>query len=311
MSSSILVVGATGNTGRAVVQTLSEALKDSLQRILALTRSAAGDAAQRLATLPNVEVLEKNWVDISPDWLREHGVARAFIASHNEPLQFVEESAFHLAALTAGVDYVVRISTSAPNVRPDCPAYYPRAHWAVEQLLSSPAFSRLRWTSLRPNFWATVYLASAAEFVREHRRTGAQPGPLRLIASRDAPNGIVLPDDVGVLAARLLLEEDVSRHNGAKYEVNGPEDITGEQIVKLVEGYIGAPVDEVLYKDVSFFDQWAAQSPATKHLILSLKSSLETSWAGQVSASGTSREVLELAAPKTKPADVFKAMVEG
>lgn len=115
MAPTILVAGATGNTGRGVVETLSTTF--SGHRIVALTRSSSGAVAQTLATLPNVDIAEKNWVDITPDWLRNNNVFRAFIASHNNPNQFADESTFHLATLTAGVQYVVRISTTAANVR--------------------------------------------------------------------------------------------------------------------------------------------------------------------------------------------------
>jgi uncharacterized protein YbjT (DUF2867 family) len=155
MSPTFLIVGATGNTGRAVAKTLSEQLDTnrpfSGYRILALTRSSKSSAAQELARLPHVEVAEYNWPEITPTWLREHEVVRAFIASHNEPTHFTEESTFHVAALRAGIQYVVRISTTAANVHPDYDAYYPRAYWAIETMLSSPEFSDLHWTSLQPN----------------------------------------------------------------------------------------------------------------------------------------------------------------
>ncbi|EGY17169.1 uncharacterized protein VDAG_00851 [Verticillium dahliae VdLs.17] len=178
MTSAFLVVGATGNTGKAVVATLSELVKASPtfsnHKILAMTRSASGAAAQKLAALPGVEVVEYSWVSITADWLRQHNVVRAFIASHNEPTQFAEESTFHVAALKAGVEYVVRISTTAANVRPDSDAYYPRAHWAIEALLGSPEFKRLRWTSLQANFFTAFYLQTAAALVNEFRHHGRQ-----------------------------------------------------------------------------------------------------------------------------------------
>src|SRR6202012_77532 len=154
-------------------------------RVIALTRSKESPAAQQLAKLPAVEVIEQNWVDVTADWLRNHGVVRAFIASHNNPNQFAEESTFHLAALVAGLEYVVRISTTAANVRPDCAAYYPRTHWAVEALSSSPAFQPLHGTSLQPNILATMYLDNAAKFVKSYRQTGKQ-GTLSMMASRHA-----------------------------------------------------------------------------------------------------------------------------
>lgn len=316
MAPTILVAGATGNTGRAVVETLSKLQATntnttlSNHHIIALTRSLGSPAAQNLASLPGVSVLEKSWVEITPDWLREHQVVRAFIASQAQTNQFAEESTFHVAALHAGVQYVVRISTTAANVRPDCRAYYPRTHWALEALLSAPEFRELQWTSLQPNLFSTFYLASAAEFVKEYRETGEQ-GTLRLIASPGARVGIVDPYDVGVFAARLLSLEDPSLHNGARYVLNGPEDITGEQIVRLVEQHIGAKIDpdRVAYKDLSFLEQMVAATQESKNVISSMRYSAETAWDGKCTASTTSKEVMEIAPATRTPAEVFNAML--
>ncbi|KAJ6076660.1 hypothetical protein N7499_008641 [Penicillium canescens] len=318
MTPSILIVGATGNTGRAVAQTLPKLLRSSStlskHRIIALTRSSGSSVAQELGKIKGVEVIEQNWVEITADWLREHQVARAFIASHPEPNQFAEESTFHLNALNAGVKYVVRISTTAANVRPDCPAYYPRQHWAIEALLGSPEFDNLQWTSLQPNIFSPFIMSPAAEFIKRYRKTGEQ-GTLRLVLSEDAPIGIIDPDEVGVISAYLLSQDDTSAHNKAKYVLNGPEDITGRQIVAMVEQHIGAPVKDVSYKDVSFIDmlyeyQYAA-TKQSKNVIYSMTRAAETVWEGKCSTSTTSKEVLKLAAPKRTPADTLKALLEG
>ncbi|KAK2729492.1 NmrA-like family protein [Colletotrichum kahawae] len=314
MGPTILVVGATGNTGRGVVETLSELLKTnttfSNHRILALTRSLAGTVAQKLNQLPNVEVLEQNWVDITANWLRQHNVVRAFIAAHNEPTQFSEESTFHVAALNAGVEYIVRISTNAANVRPDCPAYYPRTHWAIESMLSSPEFQRLRWTSLQPNIFSPLYLYPAAELVNSFRKTGKQH-TLKLIASEDSAVGIIDPFEVGCLAAHLLLTaEDVKPHDRAKYVLNGPEDVTGRQIIEMVEQSLSTKVGDVKFKDVSFVEDMAAQAQGSKSVIRSIRHALETAWEGKCSTSTTSREIFEIFTPKITPAESFKRLLQ-
>lgn len=314
MTSTILVAGATGNIGRGVVATLSKLLSTSSPlpapqyRVIALTRSRDSPAAQHLAELPGVEVIEQNWVDITAGWLRNHGVTRAFIASHNNPNQFAEESTFHLAALVADLEYVVRISTTAANVRPDCAAYYPRTHWAIEALLSSPAFQRLQWTSLQPNIFTTMYLANAAEFVKHCHKTGKQ-GTLSIMASRDAPVGVIDPEDIGVLAASLLLVQEPAIHNQARYVLNGPEDVTGLQIVEMVEQCIGTKVEDVRYKDMSFVHDMAATSTESKSLILSIEHAPETAWQGHCTASTTSQEISDLFKPKYTPADVLKRLL--
>jgi uncharacterized protein YbjT (DUF2867 family) len=312
MSPTFLVVGATGNTGRAVAKTLSDQLDTNRSfsgyRILALTRSLKSSAAQELARLPHVEVAEYSWPEITPAWLREHEVVRAFIASHNEPNHFAEESTFHLAVLRAGVKYVVRISTTAANVRPDCNAYYPRAHWAIEAMLSSPEFGDLHWTSLQPNVFLPLYMSPAAELIKKVRK-GEEQGTLRLMASADDLVAPVDPDEVGIVAAHLLLQEDTTKYNKAKLVLNGPEDITGNEIVKMVEEHIGAKVEDVSFKDLSFIDSMAAQTKQSKNIILSIKHAPETAWKGLCSASTTSKEILELAAPKRTPTDVLTTLL--
>jgi uncharacterized protein YbjT (DUF2867 family) len=313
MAPTILIVGATGNTGRSVVETLSALLKSnstfSNHQILALTRSRSSPAAQKLAQLPHVSVAEQNWVEITPSWLQEHSVERAFIAPHNQPNQFAEESTFHLAALRAGVKYVVRISTTAANVTPDCDAYYPRQHWAIETMLSTPEFAALQWSSLQPNVFTPFYLGTAAEWVKQFQKTSKQE-TLKLLGAKDAPVGIVDPDDVGTFAAHLLLAEDTTVHNKQKYVLNGPEDISGEQIVKMVEQRTGAKVENVAYKDVSFIDQMAEASQESKNVILSIKYAPVTAWEGKCTASTTSKTVLEIAPPKRTPEDVWKSLLD-
>lgn len=313
MPPTILIVGATGNTGKNLVKTIGKLLESSKtlsdHRVLALTRTANSPAARNLAGSPRVEIVEKNWPHIDAAWLQAHQVARAFIASHTQAAHFSDESGFLLAALQAGVKYVVRISTAAANVRPDCAAYYARTHWAIESMLSQPEFNDLQWTSLQPNSFTPTYLAAAVEFIKQYRQTGKQD-TLRIVASADVPTAPIDPDEVGTVAAHLLATDDPSPHHQAKYVLQGPEDITGEQIVQLVEQHIGTKVDHVIFKDMTFVDHWAAASGDMAHLILSIKHALEWSWEGKTTASTTSKEILELAPPTRTPADVIKSLLE-
>ncbi|UPL02530.1 hypothetical protein LCI18_013464 [Fusarium solani-melongenae] len=313
MSPTILIAGATGNTGRNTTETLSRLIASksflSGYKILALTRSANGDAAKQLAKLPNVEVVEMAWTEVSADWLREKNVVRAFIASHMMPTQFPEESTFHVAALKAGVKYVVRISTTAANARPDSLAFYSRTHWAIESLLASSEFSAMQWTSLQPNAFTPLFLHTAVQFVKDFRETGKQ-GVLRLMSNEDAPVAPIDANEVGAIAAHLLAEEDPSRHNKAKYVLNGPEDITGKQLVDMVEQAIGTRVENVVYKDTSFIEHMVmAAPPEFQGIMKSIVHSLNASWDGKCSTSTTSKEMLKLGLLKLTPAEVFEAMI--
>ena len=312
MSPSLLVVGATGNTGRGVVETLSNSIQGHTAgyRILALTRSSKSATAQQLSRLPNVTIVETNWTEITADWLREQNVVRAFIASHNNPNHFAEESTFHVAALRAGVKYVVRISTTAANVKPDCDAYYPRTHWAIENMLQSPAFEELQWTSLQPNVFTNFWMGPAAELIKSVR-SGKKQDTLRLMANPDTPVGIIDPYEVGVFAAHLLLQEDVSQHSKAKYTLNGPEDITGNEVVKMVEDHIGVKVENVSFKDLSFLEDMVQAAPqGSRNVIMSIRHAPKTAWAGLCKAETTSKEVLALAAPRNTPVDALAALLQ-
>lgn len=312
MAPTILIAGATGNTGRSLVETLPKLLQSthlSSHRILALTRSASSPVAQALAKLPGVEVEEQNWVEIDDNWLREHEVVRVFIASHNLPNHFAEEGQFLVNTLRSGVKYVVRISTTAPNVRPDLPVYYPRSHWAIETMLSQPEFKDLHWSSLQPNGFSPIFFGPTVDYIKNFRKTGKQ-GPLSFMIDASTPIGLIDPYDVGIVAAHLLVQENTAPHNQARYVLNGPEDITGEQVVKMVEQYIGEPIKDVRFNDMTVLDPMIDASSESKNVFGSIKRALETSLEGKAKAETTSKEILQLYAPKRTVAEVLKGLVE-
>jgi len=248
--------------------------------------------------LPGVEVEEHNWPEITAAWFQDYQVTRVFIASHNALNHLAEENQFYAEALHAGVKYIVRISTTAPNVKPDCRAYYPRTHWAIEQMLSSPEFEAMHLTSLQPSHFIPFLVEHVVQFVQQYWKTGEQ-STLRLLIDRDIPTGIVDPRDAGAFAAHLLAQDDTSAHNGARYVLNGPEDVTGQQVADLVKGYSGVEVDDVRYKDVTFIEQWAdSQMTEVKNIIGSIRYAQMTSWEGKTKAGTTSKTVMGIAPPK-------------
>jgi nucleoside-diphosphate-sugar epimerase len=302
MAPAILLVGATGNTGQGVTQALPELLNKnesfSEYRIIALTRSKDSPAARKLSELPHVEVIEHVWSEITSEWLVQNEVVRIFIAPYNDPTAFAMESQFLSEALHAGVKYVVRVLTTAANVTAGTRAYYARTHWAIEQMLSQPEFEALHWTTLRPNVFFSFALGTAAEYIKTHGKTGSS-GKLSLTLDATVPMGVVDPVEVGVLAARLLLLDDTSAYTKARLVINGPEDISGEDVVALVESHTGHKVENVEYRDVSSIHQWADATPTgLKSVIRSVSHALETGWEGKCKASTTSAEVLKLAPPK-------------
>lgn len=152
-------------------------------------------------------------------------------------------------------------------------------------------------------------LSPAVEYIKRHRESGNLQ-KFTTMLSADAPVGAVEPTEVRVFAAYLLAQEDITTHNNKRYVLNGPEDINGEQIVKLIEGYIGVKLEEVEFRDLSFIDAMAANTNGSKNVISTIKYALDTAYSGECSAATTSREVLEIAPPKSTPEDVLKRMLE-
>ncbi|KAF2485558.1 hypothetical protein BDY17DRAFT_344386 [Neohortaea acidophila] len=309
----ILVVGATVNTGAGLVNTLPRLLPSKPafknHRLLALTRSANSSTAQKIANIPGVTIEEKDWLKITPEWLRERNVVRMFVASHNEPTQFADEGQLLTNALQARIKYVVRISTGAPAVTPNFPAYYPRTHWAIETMLGQPEFAAMHWTSLRPNLFVGLVVSPAVEFIRHVQSTGQQE-TLSIVLDENTSTGVIDPFDVGVFAAQLLSQDDSTPFNQQGYTLNGPADITGRQLNEMVEKEIGDTVHKVTYKDVFWVDGRAGKSDR-KNLVLSNKRALDPIWNGHAKAETISPEVLKLAPPKETAEATLRKMLAG
>jgi hypothetical protein len=152
-------------------------------------------------------------------------------------------------------------------------------------------------------------MALALELIKEHKKTGEQE-PLSMIMDTNSPNAVIDSYDVGVFAAHLLASEQTEKHNKAKYVLTGPEDVTGEQIVKLVEGYLGEPVKDVKYKDFSVIDAWAESMPEQRTLIKAIGRAGGAIWGGSALET-RSKEVPEIYMPSRTVEQVLEEMVEG
>lgn len=156
---------------------------------------------------------------------------------------------------------------------------------------------------------STMFLWPAANYVKEYRETGKQ-GTLRLMIPKDSPVGLIDSYDVGVVAAHLLAQDSTSVHNQARYFLNGPEDVTGEQIVWLVEQYIGTKVEDVRFSDMSLIDAMIANTTESKNVTSTIKLALRIMEEGKCKASTTSPEILKLAPPKHTATEVLKRLLD-
>lgn len=152
--------------------------------------------------------------------------------------------------------YVVRVSTCVAFIGPTSPVFYGRSHWAIETMLSQPEYAGLQWTSFRPNLFAENYLASAASWIKEYRKTGRKEA-LTIIPAADIGVAVIDPKDVGRVGARLLALDDPTAHNRAHYILNGPEDVDGNRIVELAERLSGVSVPNVEFMATGWIKELA------------------------------------------------------
>jgi hypothetical protein len=93
--------------------------------------------------------------------------------------------------------------------------------------------------------------------------------------------------------------------------LNGPEDISGQDIVRMVEERIEAGrVIDVNYKDMTFLDAMFEHTPYSKNVMRTIRHAPETSWEGMCKAETTTQDVLDLAAPKRTPEDVMRDLLK-
>jgi len=134
----ILVTGATGLTGGALVRRLSAAGVP----VRALVRSPT--RAEGLATLPEVEVVEGDMARPATLTQALHGVDRAMLISSADPAMLEVQSNFIDAAAQAGVGHVVKLtpgsrrSTSATSPRSPPTSSPARGHQGAVYPLTGP-----------------------------------------------------------------------------------------------------------------------------------------------------------------------------
>src|SRR3974377_1146137 len=204
----IAVVGATGNTGRAVVKELVKLGQkpvcivrnpDKAREVLGTGVSAA------VAELTDRAALEKAL----------QGVASVFVVTGHNPQMAEQQNNVLDAALNAGAKYLVRVSGGRAVVGPDAQSVVGRGHHAIEETLRS---SGIGWVILRPGLFMQNTFAQAALIKNESKMVVPAP--------KDLPIAFTDVRDTGALGARILI--DPAPHARKTYEFTGARTSSGE-----------------------------------------------------------------------------------
>ncbi|TJZ44502.1 NAD-dependent epimerase/dehydratase family protein [Streptomyces piniterrae] len=208
----ILVTGATGNIGSAL---LRELRASGAAPVRALTRDAA--QASFPAGVAAVEGDLSRMASVKPAL---EGVRSLFLVPG-----MGSDADFLTAARQAGVEHVVLVSSITVRSHPHLgPAGENRA---VEKLLKD---SGMRWTILRPTQFASNALWWAASIrARE---------PVR-VPYADVGLPTVHPADIAAVARRALTEPG---HHGRTYALTGPERITPREQLAALAAALGREV---------------------------------------------------------------------
>jgi NAD(P)H dehydrogenase (quinone) len=197
----IAVVGATGNTGRAVVKELKQLGHDPIcvVRNPDKAREVLGtDAKTALAELTDRPALERAF----------KGVTSVFVVTGHNPNMVEQQNNVLDAALESGVQYLVRVSGSRFLILPDSPSIIGRGHHAIEERLSG---SGMKWVILRPGLFMQNTFAQAASIKNDSK--------IVLPFAADLPLAFIDVRDTGAVGARVVL--DPVPHLGKIYEFTG------------------------------------------------------------------------------------------
>lgn len=216
----VLVTGATGSVGSAVVRELRERDVD--------VRAFVRDVDRAKARLGDLECVAGDYGDPASIRRAISGVDRVFLCSRNDPRQLEHETNVIDAAAAAGVGRLVKVGANGAKV--GSPLAFWDAHGRIErhlELVGVPA------VVLHPSSYTSNLLASA-ETIKHIGKLFAPAG--------DAKVTLIDPRDVGAAAAVVLTEDG---HEGRTYVLTGPEAVTYEYAAACVSAAIGKPVEYV------------------------------------------------------------------
>jgi uncharacterized protein YbjT (DUF2867 family) len=219
----VLVTGATGNTGRAVLDAV-------LQRDVPVQAMVRAEADR--GKLPDgVQAVIGDFDDPASVAAALAGAGRAYLVTPSSERAEEQQRRFADLAAKAGTRQLVVLSQLGADEH--SPARFLRYHGAVEQHVRDLG---IPYTFLRPN----LYFQGLLPFARQIATDGRFYAPIG-----DARVSAVDVRDIGAVAAVTLTE---TGHEGAAYTLTGPAAITHAQIAEALTAALSR---QVTFVDVS------------------------------------------------------------
>jgi len=225
----ILVTGATGNTGRAIVDALAERG--------APVRAMVRTEADRSKLRAGVDVVVADFDDATAVATALDGAERAYLVTPSSEQAEEQQKRFADLAAKAGTRHLVVLSQLGSEEH--SPVRFLRYHAAVEQHVRGLGIG---YTFLRPNLYFQGLLTFAGSISAE----GTFFAPIG-----DATVSAVDVRDIAAVAAVVLTE---AGHEAATYTLTGPEAITHSQIAAALTAALGRTVRFVDVPPEAFAD---------------------------------------------------------
>ncbi|UCI22019.1 SDR family oxidoreductase [Mesorhizobium sp. B2-1-8] len=226
----ILVTGATGLNGKAIVREFAR----QKHEVRALVRDLDRASAVGLGGVAGVELVEGDMNRAETLGAALNGIDRVLMISTAAEDMVETQCRFIDACRQAGVAHVVKFSGAESNIGYDATKFrFTRMHEDIERYLEAAGMA---WTHLRPSQFMQVYLRDAPTIAAE--------GAFHL-ALGDTELSPVDVEDIAKVAVRLLRD---SGHEGESLDMTGPEALTMSDIAARISQAIGKPVR---YVDIS------------------------------------------------------------
>jgi uncharacterized protein YbjT (DUF2867 family) len=217
----VLVSGATGSTGRAV---LDELVSRGVPVRAMVRADKDADAAP-----PAVQVAAADFDDAASVAAALHGAAQAYLVTPSSERAGEQQRRFADLAAEAGIRHLVVLSQLASSE--DSPVRFLRYHAEVEEHVRALGIG---YTFLRPNLFFQGMLA----FAKAIAASGRFSAPIG-----DAKVSAIDVRDIAAVAAVALTE---AGHEGATYTLTGPAAITHHDIAAALSAALG--------RDITFGD---------------------------------------------------------
>ena len=208
----VLVTGASGNVGRAVIETLREQYPGEIEAIAAATKPHASGEVE---------------FDFTRAETHRHafdGIDRMFLLRPPQLSNVSREIAPAIAAAKrAGISYIAFLSLQGVEGQTRTP------HYAIEELLRA---SGIGWTFLRPSFFMQNLSTTHAAEIRDRNEIFVPAG--------NGKTNFVDARDVGEAAAHMLANP--GKHLMRAYDLTGPASFTYDEVAATLSRELGREI---------------------------------------------------------------------